>query len=86
MNEPEKEQGDRMVQCPACGGQGEFRGSITKIKWSACAYCEGTGGVTEKRYYAWHERSAKFAVSSAARELPQDAAGAPPSPIYVADE
>ena len=27
MNERNKEQRENMVRCPACGGQGEFRGA-----------------------------------------------------------
>ena len=45
MNERKKEQDENMVQCPACNGQGEFRGPETRIKWFECAYCYGTGGV-----------------------------------------
>ena len=44
MNEGKKEQDENMVQCPACNGQGEFRGPETRIKWFECAYCYGTGG------------------------------------------
>ena len=50
-----------MMQCPVCGGQGESHGPEWRIKWFECAYCEGTGGVTETRYYAWYDRSARFA-------------------------
>jgi DnaJ-class molecular chaperone len=66
MNERKKEQDESMVQCPACSGQGEFRGPETRIKWFECAYCEGTGGVTEARFHAWHDgtnRSARYPVS-----------------------
>jgi DnaJ-class molecular chaperone len=74
MNEQKKEQDESMVQCPACSGQGEFRGPETRIKWFECAYCYGTGGVTEARFHAgriealdpklqaleeWHELEAK---------------------------
>jgi hypothetical protein len=54
MND-QKEQDERMVQCPACGGQGEFRGAVTKIKWFDCAYCYGTSTVTEARFRAWQD-------------------------------
>jgi DnaJ-class molecular chaperone len=66
MNERKKEQDENMVQCPACNGQGGFRGPETRIKWFECAYCYGTGGVTEARFHAWHDdtnRSARYPVS-----------------------
>jgi hypothetical protein len=44
MNEGKKEQDENMVQCPACNGQGEFRGPETRIKWFECAYCYGLAG------------------------------------------
>lgn len=51
MNDEKKEQSDRMAQCPACNRQGK-PGVIT---WFKCAYCNGTGVVTQERCYAWNE-------------------------------
>jgi hypothetical protein len=62
MNDYQKEPDNSMVQCPVCSGHGTIRGSQTGISWFDCAWCDGIGGVTEKRYYAWHYRNARFAV------------------------
>ena len=66
MEERNKEQDDRMVKCPVCASTGEFRGPETRIKWFECAYCNGTGGVTEARFHAWHDgtnRNVQYPVS-----------------------
>ena len=63
MNEPHKAPIENMVQCPACSHRSESRGAKLLINWFECAYCYGTGSVTEKRYNAWQERSPKFSAS-----------------------
>ena len=53
MNESNNEQDEKIVECPVCGGDGLFRGLLTRIPWFRCGYCVGTGRVTEKRFHAW---------------------------------
>jgi DnaJ-class molecular chaperone len=41
------------MQCPLCKGDGSIRGPFTGMRWYDCAYCQGTGEVSAKRFYAW---------------------------------
>ena len=70
MDKPKAEPTVKMVQCPPCQG----RGKPGVFTWFICAYCDGTGAVTEKRYYRWHQQSSKYASSNPANPSPQETA------------
>ena len=44
------------IKCPICNGQTIIRGPQTRIIWFNCAYCEGTGQVSEGRFQYWYDR------------------------------
>jgi DnaJ-class molecular chaperone len=59
MIEHNKQQDENMMDCPVCTGHREIRGAVSKIAWFNCGYCNGTGKVTKKRFYAWQDPSSE---------------------------